>query len=214
MLRKKTTQTIPETERRVSGIEKLRPASIIPVSETRPLLLGREAKSRSSGAWNVRCLSELEEDISPLTPSIISALREEIKSGSSPMTRVYLTQAIAYHARNRYDTEPFIPVLSACVDDANLHVRLNAITAITDHAKSGGDISLLIDKLVPKLEDMSQLIQEISLAALKTHAASGPMAAHQVLLALGGGDERLNDSVQERRADLRTHCEEVLRNKV
>ena len=214
MLRKKITRALPETERRGSGVEKLRPPSMLPISETRPLLLGKEGKNRNEGAWNARCMAELEEDISPLAQSIVSALREEMKSGSSPMTRVYLTQAIAHHARNRYDTEPFIGVLSSCIDDPTLHVRLNAITAVSEHAKSGGDIGLLVDKLVPKLEDMSQLIQEISLAALKTHAASSPMAAHQVLLALGSGDERLNDSVRERRADLRDHCGQILRNKV
>ena len=213
MVRHKPEKKSGITLRPVSMVERLRPSELPGMNETRSLLLSNDPKIRQDGAWYARGMSVRGEDISPLGSPIISAMRAELKSGTNPMTLVYLTEAVCSFSRGGHDIEQFLSVLSPCVTHSNMHVRYNAISALADHARRGGEIGLNIESLVSRLEDMSQAVQEISLAALRIYASSGPLAAHQVTLCLGSDDSRLMESARERRSELREHCESVLGKK-
>ncbi|HSB47341.1 MAG TPA: hypothetical protein VLD37_04965 [Candidatus Bilamarchaeum sp.] len=209
-MRKKLVLTEPSMSGTRKKLSEPVEGNSMAMNELRQLILSNDPKEKCDGAWEVRCRAERGDDITPLVPAVVSALKSEMRSESLRAVKVFLSEALAYCMGKLPPSDDISSTASALLSDPDLHVRYCGGAILYSAAKAGGEIGLYRDILVRAMDDMAPLVQEVSLAALKAQASHGKIEAHQVLLALGDANERLNELVREKRDDLKQHCLSVL----
>jgi hypothetical protein len=199
-------RVISGRERPESGVRRSEPEIIhvsLNIPEARRLVLSGLPRERYQGAWEVRCMAERGEDITPIIQAVMNSLRSELKTPTGSMTRVYLAQSLAYCAKD-YSIGIAAGIVQSLITDSNMHIRYCGFSIISSMEKKSEETGIFVDSLVRGIGDIAQLVQEISISTLRNYASRGTLEAHAVLMALDGGSA--GEASRQNREDVKAHC--------